>query len=135
MTNDLAKLLDGPVAERFGYPVDGHRSLRFTPHMPPARQWEWVAKSVTPGEPAEFVMPQVEAEALWLAHLIGVCGEMDLRVTIEPALRSHIRPCQASVASTPYGSLRIHKTGSADTLLAALAAAMLAVPETQQTKP
>ena len=65
MTPELAQLLDGPVAERFGRPKLNGRDLVIYN----------TKEFMTEGPRSLHVQTGDVAAALWLAHLIGVFGE------------------------------------------------------------
>lgn len=121
MTKELAELLDGPVAERFGRvsrpygpnrePIDLHQDVVCRTPM-----WCWRSRNTSE---RYFSGPSSEdAEALWLAHLIGVCGELEWDLAIDADKYSVVMPPKSSA----YGH-----TGA--TVLEALARATLSVPE------
>ncbi len=100
MTNDLAKLLDGPVAERFGRPNGKDR-----------------CSIIADPEDTDRVR-----EAIWLAHLIGECGSKHWGISMAyllPGWECHIG----------YGFCKSSDVYAQPTAIEALSLAMLAVPE------
>lgn len=118
MTPELAALLDGPVAERFGRPTIGDEprmEMRLT-----CGGWDWFddeyLDDMSPG------IAQPIAAALWLAHLIGVCGSKHYGISMAnlvPGWECHLG----------YGFCKASDVYAQPTALEALAHAMLAVPE------
>lgn len=110
---DLAQLLDGPVAERWGRPRLGRNFFLFRR----VSDWAWAdseidAKCVT-------YRPNEEAEAIWLAHLLHRCGELGWEVGMDRELGGWRVLIRVSDKFSPAGGL----SGS---LLLSLASAMLA---------
>jgi hypothetical protein len=112
MTTELAQLLDGEVAARWGRPPisrDGN---------------EWV--HVCPCG-AGIGMTSHTVAAIWLAHLIIECAKMNLFVTLQPPLTA-TKAVGAYVATYPWDARCIHSEHTAPSHLEALAQAMLAIP-------
>lgn len=111
MNPELAALLDGPVAERFGRLAWGPFAHPITLQGTATYWWEYEW-----GNGNRVRLPDDVAEALWLAHLLGVCGEW----TTEVLICQHCAGCLVRVG---------YSESNAPTMLEALARAMLAVPE------
>lgn len=117
MTPELATLLDGPVAERFGRPaIDDELSMRWTDGW-----WYWHHVDYL-DDLDNGIAPPVAA-ALWFAHLIGVCGERGLCVTMFPHEAGWLITVSSTRQCGPFGE------SNQPTALEALARAMLLVPE------
>jgi len=107
MTKELATLLCGPIAERFGIPAG---TMRITP-------------SDICFEGDGLMTEQVKS-ALWLAHLLGQCGKRGWEAMIAP-FRDWMT-VRIECDNGPLGE------SVAPTTIEALANAMLAVPVESQ---
>lgn len=137
MTPELAQLLDGPVAARFGrvehdgYPLhlcDGRAGS--PPHPRPRIEFGRNNPGGAWGAPYPHnVIEDQTAAALWLAHLLAVCGERGWLVAFLPPNLSHSLVVEIAIRR-PIGN-QVLAAANGPTQLQALACAMLAVPETK----
>jgi len=104
MTSELAKLLDGPVAERFGRAVCCDRPLSLIQDV-----WMYSAGD------CQYQIDHPTASALWLAHLLDQCGERGWCVSFDDP--------DKIVCVFENGSIGVEGTGP--TRLEALCRAML----------
>jgi len=122
MTPELAALLDGPVAERWGRPT-AMGGLHLRPI--PSGGWTW-ANQVP--DKSFRLMPDDVAEALWLAHMLDVCGKRGWVAMLTPGSDGW-----GATIIDPNTDDDIDPPVAHPTILEALALAMLAVPEPQHT--
>lgn len=135
MSPELAALLDGNVAERFGRPTDDADFAMYWSGDGVTRFWVWDDPTIEDCE--SDAIPDATADALWLAHLLAVCGQLPQRFEICP----HVAGCFVRVnrkyRALPDGAfveesdLEYHHA----TPLEAIARAMLAVPVTPPPHP
>lgn len=122
MQTKLDKLLDGPVAERFGRPTDRGDYLALVHD-----EWLWTKDGSY--RTSTFAMRDTTAAALWLSHLLAVAIRRGWVVEMwddGPELGIAARIEHIAKKYEQYGS------GRGLTALEALAVAMLEVPEPNQ---
>jgi hypothetical protein len=115
MTPELAKLLDGPVAERFGRAGDGPKGPWFLHLADPCGAWVFRADS------DEIETTNSTAEALWLSHLLKVCSIGPVELRTHRDWNSRVVTHTATVDGAWHGEGASH--------LEALARAMLQSPD------
>jgi len=116
MTSELAKLLDGPVADRFGRPKD-RCGVEFYLSGDEFSACE------------SFGLDDPIASALWLAHLVDQCGDRGWRAVFAPP--DDLAPTRGRIAalvSRPLDGGVRHERCDSTSRLEAVARAMLAVP-------
>ena len=122
MTEELAALLDGPVAERFGRPTDAADFAMYWDGDGTGERW-WVWNDPAVGDIPSDPIPDTTAAALWLAHLIGACVPLGLAVEFHIGFGDNR---EVHITSLTDCMLGCHGDGT--TILEALASAMMLVP-------